>query len=102
MRRLRLRVIMCSLFLVLCAGAVLAAGQSSAPAAGPATPIKSTKSADSEARGERLEGVPFWLGLVSAVSLILPLPICLYHFRRMRAMLAVIDDLKQKQTDQEA
>jgi hypothetical protein len=50
----------------------------------------------------QLERTLFWLGIVCAIALMLPLPICLYHFRRVGALLAEIDKLQSELREQEA
>jgi hypothetical protein len=48
-----------------------------------------------------LERSLFWLGVICAICLILPLPICLYYFRRISALLSEIDKLQTEVRDHE-
>jgi hypothetical protein len=101
-------------WLILFAGPSNGAGAKNtpAPAASPAAksaPLtngnggnSSANNSDAPAQVAQLERTLFWLGMFTALGLILPLPMCLYHFRRVNALLARIEELQQKTREQEA
>jgi hypothetical protein len=55
-----------------------------------------------DSRIEQLENRLFWVSIVCALSLMLPLPICIYYYRRVFRMLTEIDHLKTELRDREA
>jgi len=51
---------------------------------------------------EQLEHTLFWLGILCGIGLMLPLPICLYHFRGVGRLLGEIIRLQSEVSDLEA
>ncbi|MEW6735349.1 MAG: hypothetical protein AB1489_28920 [Acidobacteriota bacterium] len=97
--QLRVQLLAVGLFLLLSVTMAFAAWQ--APPTAP-TNSPTIASVPVEVRVAQLERTIFWLGMVCAVFLILPLPMCLYHFRRVGKLLVEIEGLQTKLHHQEA
>lgn len=98
--------------MALLCGLLMAAGlamaQKSAPQKPPASappaaekPAGKAPAVDAQTEIARLDRIVFWLGLVCAIALMLPLPMCIYHLRRVAGLLTELDEIKRKLHDEE-
>src|SRR5439155_19043731 len=83
--QIRAKILVYSLLLLLPLGMALAAEQKSAQS------DLSNVNPNANLKIEQLEHTLFWLGILCGIGLMLPLPICLYHFRRVGRLLAEIN-----------
>jgi cell division protein FtsB len=72
-------------------------------------PVSETNSKDGsvekqsyEAKLNQNDRTIFWLSLVCALAFMIPLPLCIYHFRRIASLLAEIEGLKVKISSENA
>ena len=102
-----MRILICWLLLLTINGAVWAAEQRhptatpSASSPAPSAKVSPPAKVDSEAEITHLELIILVLGIFSAIGLILPLPMAFYHFRRIKELVARIDELQLKVHEQD-
>jgi hypothetical protein len=120
MKRKLFAPLLAGCFVLLLVGGISARAQRKSGQTAPAPPAKSASAPskqpdnnapkaasepDANAATEdvaRLEQLLIILGVISAIGLMLPFPMCLYHFRRVRGLVLQIEDLQIKIRDQEA
>ena len=88
-----------AIFLLLPAGISFAADQRSARSGSTVNQTTATQTTDTKTG--QLEHTLFWIGILCGIALMLPLPICLYHFRRVGALLAEIDRMQAELRDRD-